>query len=349
MKIRNLTANALVPGDISAHTELHEWKVPSVGADGVLDASASSHSLLVRCSNCGLLMEEQESSGLLECPDCGEEDFEVQQLFQRAIVEVTDVVFEVTGKGSRRFLHITIPPEWKKAKPFYTIDGSEPTPKSTMYRHPFSIERKEYVVNLILYTDEKRSNLISYYIPPVDGYRYNCPICTTQVISALSTAQCHKCGFVRTFLMDGTCSDSPVGIICPVCSAEFKTTVNPAQCPKCGSGYSYVVGGEGWTYKGHGQVCPSCLCLFNYKAGVQEHCPKCGAHVIYKNHAWIREGAYTATRTTIPRSPKPMPVSIPTYNPKRKVSWNTNSDSLGALVLGLVIAIIIILLGALQL
>lgn len=349
MKIRNLSADSLVAGEVAAAPELYEWKSPSVGADGVFDASACSHSLMVRCSNCGMQMDEPSDGGVLECPDCGEEDFDVQQLFERAVVEVTGVEFEVTGKGSQRFLHISIPSEWKKAKAFYTLDGSEPNPKCTMYRHPFSIERKAYVVKLVLYTDEEKSSLISYFVPPVDGYRYSCPICTTQIISASSAAQCPTCGFIRTFLTDGTCTDTPVGILCPLCNTEFTTTASPAQCPKCGSGYEYIVGGDGWTYKGHSQLCPACRRTFNYRVGVREHCPRCGAHVVYCNNSWAVKGAPARLDGgATPLPPRRRSASVPTYNPRRKVTWSTNSDSLGALILSLLAAIIIILLRILQ-
>lgn len=348
MKIRNLSADSLVAGEVAAAPELYEWKSPSVGADGVFDASACSHSLMVRCSNCGMQMDEPTGGGVLECPDCGEEDFDVQQLFERAVVEVTGVEFEVTGKGSQRFLHISIPSEWKKAKAFYTLDGSEPTPQCAMYRHPFSIERKAYVVKLVLYTDEEKSSLISYFVPPVDGYRYSCPICTTQIISASSAAQCPTCGFIRTFLTDGTCTDTPVGILCPVCNTEFTTATSPAQCPKCGSGYEYIVGGDGWTYKGHSQLCPSCHRMFNYRMGYRERCPQCGTHIVYNKNSWLKEGGSALPIEPAPHAPKKSIVSIPTYNPQRKVVWSTNSEALVAIVISFICALVAILMRILN-
>lgn len=349
MKIRNLKTEALVTGEPLNNPSLYEWRTPSADAEGSFDASSCSHTLIVRCANCGMQVDEVGQTGLFECPDCGEEDFDVQQLFEREVVDVVGVEFEVTGRESRRFLHITLPPEWKKAKVFYTLDGSTPTTKSFLYRHPFAIDRNSYVVKVMLYTADKKSNLISYFVSPVDGFRYICPICASQIISAPSAAQCGTCGFVRTFYTDGSTVDTPVGIICPVCSTEFSTAVSPAQCPKCGSKYEFIKSGEGWTYKGHEQVCPSCFNMFNCRVGSREHCPRCGAHVVYSHNSWVlTHSPVHSGGSSGALPPRRKRTDIPTYNPNCKVTWSSNSDSLGAILFCLLVAIIVILVQILQ-
>lgn len=238
-RVYRLSPAALVFDDAQAHPELYEWREPPQTAAGVLDA-AGMRDLLVRCANCGMAVHAAEEQELLDCPDCGEEEFEVLQLFTREVVEVRGISFRLTGRGEHRFLHIEIPAAWRQAEARYTADGSEPTQKSHLYRHPVAVGSGYCVVKLVLYTAKQKSRTVSFAVPSVSGYRFRCPVCGTDVSSPDPVCRCSLCGLTRRYGADGSIHDEAPPLTCS-CGKVLNGAQTPARCAACGAVYVYNV------------------------------------------------------------------------------------------------------------
>ena len=84
--------------------------------------------------------------------------------------------------------------------------------------------------------------------------------------------------------------------------------------------------------------------MFKCRVGYREHCPQCGTHVVYSKNSWHKEGGSALPIEPAPHAPKKRIVSVPSYNPQRKVVWSTNSEALVAIVISFICALVAILM-----
>lgn len=303
-RVVNLSRENLVAAELLAAPDSAEWREVTPPLDDEFDATGTSN-LLVRCTTCGMAVREGQS-GVLMCPDCGEENFSVQELRVRYLWDLPGLAIRVTGKSPREFLHIDVPAELKEAHEiYYTLDGSEPTRRSLLYRHPIMLRPPVYTMRAMVQFGDYQSQTVEHVHKKLPmEYAYDCPVCGRRVSGTTNVLFCPQCHYRRVFYESGNYAEYGIDLRCEVCGATVTATTGSVSCARCGCGYSFSKTGK-WRNKGLGVRCGNCQSVCTVFRNLAS-CPKCHYTFRYKlsTRSWNSLPPHTAS-TGVPGATPP--------------------------------------------
>lgn len=320
-RIINLRTEHLVADELQLAPDAAEWREITPPLDDELD-TAGCNNLLVRCSNCGIVVR-QGQSGTLMCPDCGEEYFHVQELRVRYLWDLPGLAIRITGKDTRLFLHIDVPQELReKHEIFYTTDGSTPTRRSLLYRHPIMLRLPVYTIRAMVQFGDYQSQTVEHVLakPPTE-YAYDCPICGKHVSGFNNVLFCPQCHYHRVIYENGRYTELGIKLRCHICATTLTATTDSVACDRCGNSYSYSKAGK-WKKKGATVRCAHCQSLCHVPAN-DVPCPTCG----YTFHFTLSGNKWSMLKRA-PRTER-SPYGLPSIPHRSKYPTPSSGSSIG--------------------
>ena len=291
--IENFSVNVLAPSHVRKAYASYEWIPLHTGGKKLIDLKGKKN-LYIKCANCGC---EITASGL--CPDCGNDDFYIEELMERRLVECPDLRVRITNAG---FLKVDIPDSVKKSHVIkYTFDGSQPCHTSPEWKPGTKVPPNTAKVSVCLFGKGTKSAIITVNHkekqqppspPKSPSENFSCSDCGATVVPSGDDARCTGCGAdyhrVGGRWKQGK-KQKPV--TCEVCSNSVYIKSSAFTCSKCGAKHQFNSGTKKWNCLGIPHKCELCGASITLSKS-KTKCPKCSAEYDISRSGSIRYKGY---------------------------------------------------------
>lgn len=353
--IANFSTDVLAASHIRKAHANYEWTPINTGGEKLIDLKGKRN-LYIKCAECGC--EITTSGG---CPDCGNNDFYIEELMERRLVECPELSVHISSAG---FLKIDVPDDVKKSNVIrYTFNGSQPRHTSPEWKSPIKVPTGTVKVSVCLFGKGTKSQVVTVNhleMPQplrtdASSPEYISCYCGEIVISSGSEAKCTRCGaFYHRIDGQWFQGKKPEIIVCGVCSDIIYTNSSSFTCSKCGAEHQFNPETNNWICLGISHKCELCGASITLSNG-RTMCSRCCAEydisesgsISYKGYAVVKckcGKSFRATSTSLSECMhchKKYEFSKGIWNEKK------NDDDEGcSSCLSLIILIIIIILKA---